>query len=595
MREPISRLIALAVLAACAPTATAAWPASTGPTPRGLALDSAGNVWVANFGSDTVTRISNDGTSSGTTPGYACATVGQNPHSVVVDQNDNVYVTIYGSGLNRVAKITGKTVDCSAGTVTPSWATTGSSPTELTIDSTGTLFTGNGNSTVTKITPGGVSSGTTPGWSWSSTGQNPRGIGLDAAGNVYTASSDLHTVTKITPSGSPLGTTGTPSGTSPGFAWASLAAGAAPWGIVLDSAGNVYTANTGSNSVSKITPAGTVEWTVAVGSGPYGITIDSAGNVYTANNGSNNVSKVAPNGTVASTIAVGAGPFDIEIDGSGNIYTTNSSGNTVSKVTGAEPAAPATPSAPTAVAGEEKATVTAPVVTPSARYGTPTSFVITAVGDPSRTCTVTLPATTCDVTGLTPGTTYTFTAEARLSTWTSAPSTASNAVTPTAPAPSPAPTPTPDPTPAANPAGSTQASAGASSSTPATQPAALAATLLPSRRRVMSGQRVTTAIRLRNTGGTAATSATGCMTVPWNLVITSAPGALRSNRTVCFAMGSIPAGGTATRTVTLRAIAAVATVAQMTGGGRAAGISRVSASPVAVSIIRRPGSRAVTG
>ena len=62
----------------------------------------------------------------------------------------------------------------------------------------------------------------------------------------------------------------------------------------MDSSGNVYTANKGSNNVSKITPAGLSTILGTTGSNPVGIVVDSSGNVYTANRGSNNVSKITP-------------------------------------------------------------------------------------------------------------------------------------------------------------------------------------------------------------------------------------------------------------------------------------------------------------
>lgn len=66
----------------------------------------------------------------------------------------------------------------------------------------------------------------------------------------------------------------------------------------------------------------------------------------------------------------------------------------------------------------------------SRRYGAPTSYVVRATQDASRSCTITAPATSCEVTGLTPSSPYTFTAAARLETWETAASSASNAVTP---------------------------------------------------------------------------------------------------------------------------------------------------------------------
>ncbi len=67
-----------------------------------------------------------------------------------------------------------------------------------------------------------------------------------------------------------------------------------PEGIVLDSAGNIYTANSGSDNVSKITPAGVSTILGTTGDRPYGIVLDSAGNIYTTNVESDNVSKITP-------------------------------------------------------------------------------------------------------------------------------------------------------------------------------------------------------------------------------------------------------------------------------------------------------------
>jgi len=82
-----------------------------------------------------------------------------------------------------------------------------------------------------------------------------------------------------------------------------------PFVIVLDAAGNVYTANYGSDNVSKITPAGVSTILGTTGSWPRGIVLDAAGNIYTANYGSDNVSKITPAGVSTTTTTVaGAKP-----------------------------------------------------------------------------------------------------------------------------------------------------------------------------------------------------------------------------------------------------------------------------------------------
>ncbi len=91
---------------------------------------------------------------------------------------------------------------------------------------------------------------------------------------------------------------------------------------------------------------------------------------------------------------------------------------------------PPTPATPTATAGNAEATIT--VAQGSGPGGTPDFFTVTAVGDNTKTCTVTGASGSCTITGLTNGTSYTFTATAANTKGTSAPSGVSAAVTPTA-------------------------------------------------------------------------------------------------------------------------------------------------------------------
>ena len=150
------------------------------------------------------------------------------------------------------------------------------------------------------------------------TGIGPFGIAIDKAGNVYTANLNSNNVSKITPDGTStvLGTTGN-----------------RPYGIAIDGAGNVYTANSGSNNVSKITPDGTSTIFGTTGTRPTEIAIDEAGNVYSANLFSDNVSKIAPDGTSTILGTTGNLPSRIAVDAAGNVYTANYSSNSVSKIT----------------------------------------------------------------------------------------------------------------------------------------------------------------------------------------------------------------------------------------------------------------------
>jgi hypothetical protein len=93
---------------------------------------------------------------------------------------------------------------------------------------------------------------------------------------------------------------------------------------------------------------------------------------------------------------------------------------------------PGKPGTPTVVAGDGKVTVT--ISAPSSG-NSPSSYTVSAspqVSGVTKTCTVTVPSTSCDVTGLTNGTAYTFTSTATNSAGTSTnPSDASASATPT--------------------------------------------------------------------------------------------------------------------------------------------------------------------
>ena len=149
------------------------------------------------------------------------------------------------------------------------------------------------------------------------TGTNPFGIAVDAAGNVYTANTNSYDVSKITPDG-----TSTIIGLADGEAR----------GIALDADGNVYVNNAIGN-ISKITPdgvssiLGTRNFTNS-----FGVVIDAAGNFYVANE-VNSVSKTTPDGSSSFLGPTGESPRWIALDDAGNVYTPNYYSNNVSKIT----------------------------------------------------------------------------------------------------------------------------------------------------------------------------------------------------------------------------------------------------------------------
>ena len=146
----------------------------------------------------------------------------------------------------------------------------------------------------------------------------PRGIAVDSLGNVYTANSGANRVTKLNAGGVETRSTVT---------------GSAPYGIAVDAAGTVYTANYGSDTVTRITSGGVVSELGATGAQPAGIAVDAAGTVYTANYGDDTVTKITSGGVVSELGATGAQPVGIAVDSLGNVYTANSGDDTVTRIT----------------------------------------------------------------------------------------------------------------------------------------------------------------------------------------------------------------------------------------------------------------------
>jgi hypothetical protein len=117
---------------------------------------------------------------------------------------------------------------------------------------------------------------------------------------------------------------------------------------------------------------------------------------------------------------------------------TGPTGSVTAEAAAAPPASPATPAAPTATAGDSQASVT--WTKPADGGSTITGYTLTSAPD-GKTCTTSNADTlTCDVTGLTNGTAYTFSVTATNGVGTSAASAESSSVTPAAPPVPPVPT-----------------------------------------------------------------------------------------------------------------------------------------------------------
>jgi DNA-binding beta-propeller fold protein YncE len=243
--------------------------------PGGVAMDGAGNVYIANTGSNAIEEwvAAND-----TVTVLVSSNLSQ-PSGVAVDGAGNVYFANSASNAIQIwmAANSNVTTLVSSGL---------SSPAGVAVDSAGNVYIANtGSNTVEEWTA--ANSAVTI--LVSSNLSQPSGVAVDVSGNVYIADTGHNAIKKWTAANSNL-TTLVSSGLS------------APSGVAVDGSGNVYIADTGHNAIKEWTAASSnVTMLVSSGlAGPYGVAVDGAANVYMADTG-NNAIKELPHAFVDPT------------------------------------------------------------------------------------------------------------------------------------------------------------------------------------------------------------------------------------------------------------------------------------------------------
>jgi hypothetical protein len=205
---------------------------------------------------------------------------------LALDRWGNLYVADEGVGSGLVGTIKKITPDGHVST----WASGFNWPTSLAFDGTGNLYVAcNGYATtgyaIVRITPGGSVS------IFATAVDNPDGLAFDRSGNLFVANYYAQTISKITPDG----TVST---------FASLSSGRLT-ALAFDAAGNLYVVCLDGYVIQKITPGGSIS-TFATGEvWPNDLAFDQSGNLYVADYIANRVEWVGPAGGSVSTFATG--------------------------------------------------------------------------------------------------------------------------------------------------------------------------------------------------------------------------------------------------------------------------------------------------
>jgi hypothetical protein len=340
-------------------------PTARLPEPQGIALDKAGNLYIADGAVNRIRKVEATtgiittvaGSSSfdairGLTPsgsnggfggdgGPATQALFDAPYHAAVDAASNLFISDKNN--QRIRR-----VDATTGLIT---TVAGSGP------------IGNGKGSYSG--DGGPATAATL--------SNPQGVAVDGAGNLYIADQTNRRVRKVDTQG--IITTvagGGKDAVTDGAAATSVALNRSRE-LALDGAGNLFMADGALNWIFEVSPGGKISIVAGTGTAGFsgdggpapaaqisggfmGLAVDSAGNLFFADANNHRIRKVSPDGTI-STVAgsgpAGAGipgsfagdggpataarlwfPFGVAIDVAGNVLFADSGNGRIRKVIG---------------------------------------------------------------------------------------------------------------------------------------------------------------------------------------------------------------------------------------------------------------------
>jgi sugar lactone lactonase YvrE len=286
--------------------------------PGGIAVDSAGNIFIADFQNNRIRKVSAStgiistvaGNGTGGYNGDGIAATSAEiylPDGVAVDGAGNIYIADdWNCRIRKVNTVTGL-ISTVAGNGTCGYGGDGIAATSSQI--------------------------------------NPGGVAVDSAGNIYVVGdSRIRMVSASTGLISTVAGNGTPGYTGDGIAAISAELNI-PASVAVDSTGNIFIADFQNNRIRKVSAStGLISTVVGNGTGGYngdgiaatsaelngpsGVAVDSAGNIYIADTNNQRIRKMSASTGLIGTVPVVA--TSVAVDSIGNIYFSGS--NRIQKV-----------------------------------------------------------------------------------------------------------------------------------------------------------------------------------------------------------------------------------------------------------------------
>ena len=365
-------------------------------TPCDVAVDSLGNVYVAENQNNRIQKFSSTGTFISRWGSYGTGD-GQFhfPTGIAVDSLGNVYVAENQN--NRIQKFN------SNGTFLTKWGSFGFGdgqfylPNDVAVDSLGNVYVlDQFNYRIQKFSSNGTFL-----MKWGSSGSGdgqfsfPERIAVDTSDNIYVTESGNSRTQKFSSTGTFLTKWGSPGSGDGQSAW--------PSGITVDSSGNVYITDESNHRIQKFGSTGTflTKWGSPGPSDgqfqyPRGVAIDSSGNVYVADLDHNRIQKFAPVyqsqfivSSITPATAANTGAVNItDIIGTGFMYGSGvkltKTGSPDIIATGVTVAPPAHISCTFDLTGKDTGQWNVVVINPDGTFPTlPNGFTITGVMPPT--------------------------------------------------------------------------------------------------------------------------------------------------------------------------------------------------------------------
>jgi polygalacturonase/sugar lactone lactonase YvrE len=267
----------------------------TNVSPNALAVDSFGNVFVADAVSKSVLKFASGvtGTGGGASAKSTVLQSFMNPSALAFDSLGNLYVADASTGF--ITQIS------PAGT-SKTLATIFSAPDGLAIDALNNLYVADATAkTVTEIGSNQIGSRTIASGGLTS----PAGLAVDANANVFVADSGAAAVVRIDAQSLVRTTAST--------------AATAPYAVAVDAAGNLLIADSSSNQIVAVpSSARSTSFQIASGLPANALAVDSAGNVYTPS-ANNEVLELQRTQSVSTYNGTGSSPSTVSLLSTGNV------------------------------------------------------------------------------------------------------------------------------------------------------------------------------------------------------------------------------------------------------------------------------------